>query len=185
MRGIDHIGLTVPSVDEATRFLAAAFDATVLYDTLPASGPSRGGAVTTSRLGVAADVREERVRMLRLPDGPGIELFEFRAEVRHDPAVPSDLGWQHVALYVDDVAAALARAVGAGASALGEPRPLPGPEAGPDNVFVYLRAPWGATIELVSYPSPQPYEAGTALRRWRPAASGSAASSASSSASSS
>lgn len=36
------------------------------------------------------------------------------------------------------------------------------------NRYLYARAPRGSTVELVSYPSSQAYEAGTQLRRWRP-----------------
>lgn len=106
--------------------------------------------------------------MLALPDGPGIELFAYDPPGR-SPALPHDLGWQHLALYVDDLDATLARAVEAGADPLAPPHPLPGPEAGPANRFAYLRTPWGSTLELVTYPDPQPYEEETARRRWRPA----------------
>ncbi|MFJ3385537.1 MULTISPECIES: VOC family protein [unclassified Curtobacterium] len=165
---MDHVGLTVPDVDAATEFLAAAFDAVVLYDTLPADAPPKGGHATDRRLGVPDGAREVRVRMLALPDGPGIELFAFDGAPQHDPAVPTDLGWQHLALYVDDLDATLDRVVTAGAVALGVPRPLPGPEAGERNRFVYVRTPWGSTIELLTYPDPQPYEQSTDRRRWHP-----------------
>jgi hypothetical protein len=36
--------------------------------------------------------------------------------------------------------------------------------------YTYARTPWGSTVELVSYPSPQAYEARADLRRWRPSA---------------
>ncbi|MCC8908601.1 VOC family protein [Curtobacterium sp. GD1] len=168
VRGVDHIGLTVPDVDAASAFLVDAFGAEVLYDTLPDDQPPKGGAATTSRLGVPGDAREVRIRMLALPDGPGIELFAFDHVEQDAPAVPSDLGWQHLALYVDDLDATLDRVVAAGATALGAPRPLPGPEAGDRNRFVYVRTPWGSTVELLTYPDPQPYEEHTSRRRWHP-----------------
>lgn len=108
VRGVDHIGLTVPDVDAATTFLVEAFDAVVLYDTLPVDAPPRGGHETDERLGVPEGAREVRVRMLALPDGPGMELFSFDGAPERTPAVPTDLGWQHVALYVDDLDATLA-----------------------------------------------------------------------------
>jgi len=40
----------------------------------------------------------------------------------------------------------------------------------PGNRYVYARTPWGSTVELVTYPSTQAYQAGTPLRRWRPPA---------------
>jgi len=168
VRGIDHVGVTVPDVEAATDFLVRAFDAEVLYDTLRADEPPKEGPATTGRLGVPGTAREVRIRMLALPGGPGIELFAFDHVDQDDPAVPSDLGWQHLALYVDDLDATLERVVTAGATAPGEPRPLPGPEAGDRNRFVYVRTPWGSTVELLTYPDPQPYEEQTSRRRWHP-----------------
>ncbi|MFC0038780.1 VOC family protein [Actinomadura rayongensis] len=167
-RGIDHIGVTVPDLDAATRFFVEAFDAAVLYDTLRRDDGPVGGPDTERRLGVPAGTAEVAIRMLALPNGPGIELFEFRTPRRRDPAVPSDLGWQHVAFYVDDLDAAAARVSRAGGIPLGDPRPLPGPESGPRNRFWYARTPWGGTLELLTYPDPQPYEETTDLRRHRP-----------------
>ncbi|WP_371277305.1 VOC family protein, partial [Streptomyces albidoflavus] len=51
VRGIDHIGLTVPDLEGATRFLADALGAEVLYDTLPAHrGPVGGPAGAVGRV---------------------------------------------------------------------------------------------------------------------------------------
>src|SRR5688572_30646612 len=47
--------------------------------------------------------------------------------------------------------------------------PLPGPEGGEGNRFIYARTPWGLTVELISYPAPMAYERhNDARRRWRP-----------------
>ncbi|CAI4170157.1 VOC family protein [Streptomyces albidoflavus] len=100
VRGIDHIGLTVPDLEAATRFLADALGAEVLYDTLPAGRGPVGGPETEQRLGVPPGTRQLAIRMLALPDGPGIELFAYDPPGR-SPAL-HDLGWQHLALYVDD-----------------------------------------------------------------------------------
>lgn len=164
------MGLTVPCVEAATAFFAAALGARVLYDTLRHEDGPVCGAQAERRLGVPAGTQELAIRMLALPDGPGVELFEFRGPRQRDPAIPADLGWQHVAIYVDDVDAAARRVVAAGGQVLSDPTPLPRIEAGPRNRFVYCATPWGSTLELVSYPDPQPYEATTPLRRWRPRA---------------
>ena len=127
VRGIDHVGVTVPDVEAATDFLVAAFDAEVLYDTLPADEPPKGGPVTTDRLGVPGTAREVRIRMLALPGGPGIELFAFDHVDQDRPAVPSDLGWQHLALYVDDLGATLERVPPQGPPPSGNRGRCPGP----------------------------------------------------------
>jgi hypothetical protein len=48
------------------------------------------------------------------------------------------------------------RAAGKGGRhALSAPAELPGGDAGPGNRYLYARTPWGSTVELVTYPSPQ------------------------------
>lgn len=168
VRGIDHIGITVPDLEAATRFFANAFGAIVLYDALPHSTPGRSGPELEARLGVPAGTEQVAIRLLGLTDGPSIELFEYRSPVQAVPATPSDYGWQHVAFYVDDIEGVAGDVVAAGGITLGQPRPLPHLEAGPANRFLYCRTPWGSTLELISYPDPQPYEQHTGMRRWRP-----------------
>ena len=53
------------------------------------------------------------------------------------------------------------RIVAAGGTALEGPLRLPREESGEGNRWLYTVAPWGGIIELVSYPSPQGYEATT------------------------
>ncbi|WP_456302162.1 VOC family protein, partial [Streptomyces diastaticus] len=130
VRGIDHVGVTVPDLEAATRFLVDALGAEVLYDTLPAGQGPVGGPETEQRLGVPPGTRQLAIRMMALPDGPGLELFAYEPPGR-SPALPSDLGWQHLALYLDDLDAARARAVAAGARPHAPPPPPPRPGAGP------------------------------------------------------
>jgi len=117
---------------------------------------------------VRAGVRWVSSQLLRLGEGPSIELFEYDDEHRREPPSASDLGIQHFAVYVDDIDAARDRIVAAGGIALEGPSILSGAEAGAGNQWLYTLAPWGGIIELVSYPSPQEYESKTTLRRWRP-----------------
>ncbi|MFT8395964.1 VOC family protein [Propionibacterium sp.] len=156
LHGIDHIGLTVPDIEQATAFLVDALDAEVLYDTLKKSDPPRQGPETAQRLGIPVAMTQRAIRMIRLPNGPGIELFEYEGPDQRGPVVPSDIGWQHIAFYVDDVDAALTKVEAAGGSRTADPRDLAGVESGEGNRFVYVKTPWGSTIELISYPDPQP-----------------------------
>ena len=180
VRGIDHIGVTVPDLETATLFLTRAFGAVVLYDTLRRHDGPRGGPDVERRLGVPAGTQQLAVRMLALPgegadvEGPGIELFEFQGPRREPPARPCDFGWQHVAFYAEDLDEAVRSCVAAGATLLAEPQPLPGPEAGEHNRFAYLHTPWGSTLELLTYPDPQPWERAASRHRARPAPSGAA-----------
>ncbi|MFD0338002.1 hypothetical protein ACFVH0_04810 [Streptomyces sp. NPDC127117] len=74
-----------------------------------------------------------------------------------------------MALYADDLDAAVRDCVAAGASLLAAAQPLPGPEAGEHNRFAYLRTPWGSTLQLLTYPDPQPWERTATRRSGRPA----------------
>jgi catechol 2,3-dioxygenase-like lactoylglutathione lyase family enzyme len=170
VRAIDHVGITVPSIEEASAFLVAAFGAEVVFDMQP-SAPSDSTAPAPddqARLGVRPGVRWRSSRLLRLGEGASIELFEYEDAGQRTPPTVSDLGINHFAVYVDDIHAAQERVIAAGGSSLEGPLLLPGPESGDDNWWLYTVAPWGGTIELVSYPGDQGYEATTNVRRWRP-----------------
>jgi catechol 2,3-dioxygenase-like lactoylglutathione lyase family enzyme len=167
VRGVDHIGITVPDIEAATRFLTEAFGAVVLYDML--DGPLSGELIETA-LEVPKGTVLEHIRMMRLGESASIELFRYSHVEQRKPVVPSDFGLQHFCVYVDDIDAAAKRFAAAGGTCFGEPMDLPGKDAGAGNRFLYCRAPWGTVIELVTYPSPQAYEATTKIRRWRPPA---------------
>jgi catechol 2,3-dioxygenase-like lactoylglutathione lyase family enzyme len=167
IRAVEHIGLTVPDLEQATTFFAEAFGAQKIYDMIDA--PLSGPAIEKG-LGVPEGAVIEAIRMLRLGNGPNIELFTYSGVAQGDPVVPSDYGLQHFCVYVDDIDAAAAQLEKAGGTLLSAPGDLPGGDAGPGNRYVYTRTPWGSTVELVTYPSEQAYEVGTQLRRWRPTA---------------
>jgi catechol 2,3-dioxygenase-like lactoylglutathione lyase family enzyme len=106
---------------------------------------------------------------LRCANGANIELFEFSSpHQREEFPRPSDVGIQHLALYVDDLDAATEHLRRHGVNLMSGPNALPGPEAGEDNRFIYARTPWGLTVELISYPAPMAYEQHSDARRWRP-----------------
>jgi catechol 2,3-dioxygenase-like lactoylglutathione lyase family enzyme len=172
VRAIDHVGITVPSIPEASAFLVAALGAEVVYDMRPeVPSTSDPGPDDQARLGVRAGVRWKSSRLLRLGEGASIELFEYDDAQQRTPPTVSDLGIQHFAVYVDDIHAARDRIVAEGGTALEGPLLLPGPEEGDGNWWLYTVAPWGGIIELVSYPTRQAYEATATTRRWRPAPS--------------
>lgn len=168
LRGLDHVGLAVHDIEAATAFLRAGLGAEVIYETLKKGEDAQEGPGTEERLGLARGARITAIRMLRLGHGPGLELFQIEAPEQDAPARASDLGWQHIAVYADDLDAALRRFEAAGGTILGKPHELPPKERGPGNRFCYARAPFGALVEFITYPSPQPYEAETPLRRWKP-----------------
>lgn len=169
IRGIDHIGITVPDIDTATQFLIAAFGAEVIYESLSRADPPIEGPETEEMFQLSKGTKTVAVRMIKLQHGPGIELFEMHAPQQREPVRSSDFGLQHFALYVDDMPAAVAQFTAAGGVIFDHPTPILFPlENGSGNMFCYGRTPWGTVIELITLPSPPPYEQQTPLRRWRP-----------------
>ena len=170
VRAIDHVGVTVPDIEAAARFFADALGAEPLYEMAPTQPATDENArLEQAQLGTRPGTRWRQALMMRLGDGPCIELFDYEDPNRRPAVTPTDLGVQHFAIYVDDIDAVRGRMVAAGATALDGPSPLNGPEAGDGNKWLYVQAPWGGVIELVTDPSSQPWEQTTSLRRWKPA----------------
>jgi catechol 2,3-dioxygenase-like lactoylglutathione lyase family enzyme len=164
MRGVDHVGITVPDIEQATRFFVDVLGCELLYRREPPRDDS-----PRHRLGVPAGTRIQSVHFLRCANGANIELFEFSSpDQREDFPRPSDVGIQHLAIYVDDLDAAAEHLRRHGVKLMDGPNPLPGPEAGEGNRFIYARTPWGLTVELISYPAPMAYQQHSDARRWRP-----------------
>jgi len=169
MRGIDHIGLTVRNIEDAERFLINGLGARFIYETLNRSMEPFAGPATEKMMQGPVGLKVSRIRMYEMAIGPGIELFEYDEVEEQRPALRGcDIGWQHIAIYVDDIQHAIDRAVEAGAKLLNEPWDLTRAESGPGNKFCFIQAPFGALIELITYPSIQPYGKQTDLRRWKP-----------------
>nr|WP_318383120.1 VOC family protein [uncultured Enterobacter sp.] len=166
--GMDHIGITVPDIEQATTFLCDALGAELIYTSVSPGDPlDQDAQQHTLRLAPGTQVKA--VRMLKLHHGPGIELFEMHGADQHDPPRASDYGLQHFAVYAKDIDAAIRRFVQVGGVMFTEPKALSFPtERGEGNVFCYGRTPWGGIIEFISRPSPMPYEHNTPLRRWQP-----------------
>jgi len=169
VRGIDHIGITVPNIEDATLFFKQAFGAQVLYHSVDAESDDIDHDAQQHTLRLFPGTKIRAIRMLALPNGPGIELFEMHGPEQGMPARASDFGLQHFALYVDDFESAITAFTRAGGEIFTEPEPLSFPaERGTGNAFCYGQTPWGSIIELISWPTPMPFEKETNLRRWKP-----------------
>ena len=165
-RDVAHVGVTVPDLDEAVAFFTGALGGDLLYR----EGPFRDdGPWMTDHLGVdRGDVL--RLAAVRLGPSTNVELLEYRgADADAAPASNAHAGTVHLALYVDDLDAALGYLRRQpGVAVQGEPtRLVQGPTAG--LTFVYVRAPWGLQLELLTYPGRLPYEDETPHRLRPPA----------------
>jgi len=166
VRGIEHVGITVPDLEAATKYFADVLGAVFVYDVLkkPDLGPE-----LEATLGVPKGSVVKQVRLIRLGDGANLELFEYSVpEGQRQANRPCDFGLQHFAICVDDIEAVAARVTKFGGKVLNRIMDLPDLDGGKNNRFVYTNLPWGGTMELITFPSPQNYTATTSVRKWVP-----------------
>lgn len=166
-RGIQHLGVTVPDIDEATRFLREGLGAQVAYDGLTRDDEPRSGEEVERQLGLPSGAAIRRQRMVVIGEGPGLELFEISGEQRAASGL-ADLGLHHVSLYCDDIEACLERLVAAGGEPYSEVHGNSRHEDSPGNGSVYVRAPWGMIIELQTIPSGHYYPQDSESEVWMP-----------------
>lgn len=166
LRGTDHIGFTVPNLDEAVTFFVDVIGCEPFYELGPFQAEDDW---MTTHLNVAPRAVMRRLKFLRCRHGSNFELFEYEApgQNRTQPA-NSDVGGHHLAFYVDDMDSAVAYLRSKGVRILGEPTVrTSGPNGG--QTWVYFLSPWGMQLELVSFPNGKGYERETSARLWHPA----------------
>lgn len=148
LRRLDHIGFTVPDLDQAHAFLTEVLGCEYLYSL----GPYRHDDSDWMTTHLAVHPRAEMEnRWYRCGDQAVFEVFRYDAPDQRD-AMPrnSDVGGHHIALYVDDLDVAIAHLHDAGVEVFAGPTASSGPAEG--NRWIYFRSPWGMQFELVSYP---------------------------------
>jgi len=165
MHGTDHIGFTVPDLDEAERFLVDVLGAVRVY-TLGAKRADDDFMAT--HLGVHPRTAINEIRFYRLGNGSNLEVFHYDSADGQAPQPRnSDIGGHHLALYVDDMDAAVAFLRAQGVEVMGEPVTSAGASTG--QRWLYFRSPWGMQFELVSFPQGKAYEKDADTLLWHPA----------------
>lgn len=148
---LDHLGLTVPDLDDAVAFFVRVLGAELV---------SRDGPLVWDDPHVPPGPTLLGAAMLSLPPDGLIELLRFAPQTsasetprgtdrRAGTPVPAATG-HHVAIRVPDLNAAVQvlRRV-PGVSLRGAPRTMPPGRARAGIRFVYVRTPWGLAIELI------------------------------------
>lgn len=166
LRGTDHIGFTVPNLEEAVDFFVNVIGCEPFHYLGPFQSADDW---MQTHLNVHPRAVMKRLRFLRCRNGASFEIFEYESPDQN-PQQPknSDIGGHHIAFYVDDIHASIAYLKGKGVRILGEPTVRDtGPHAG--QTWIYFLTPWGMQLELVSYPGGKGYERETTARLWHPA----------------
>ncbi|MEU1953517.1 VOC family protein [Nocardia rhamnosiphila] len=159
---VDHIGLTVPDLDQAIAFFVELFGCEVVYT----AGPyDNVGYIWTGE----DEPEPARVRLAVLTHNRShnFELLEYRSDTtpdRSEPPRPSSPGGAHIAFYVEDIEGTVERLKShPDIHFLGAlEREVGGPIHGLD--WVYVRTPWGLVIELLHWRHGLPYEEKTTAR---------------------
>lgn len=151
---LDHIGFTVPDLDEASAWLVDVLGCEYLYRLGPFADE---GTWMADHLHVDPRAVMRELRFFRCGGQAVFEVFAYEApERRLTPPRNSDVGGHHVALYVDDLDAAVSYLRERGVHVLGEPTTSRGASAG--QRWVYFLSPWGMQFELVSYPGGKAFD---------------------------
>lgn len=165
LRGTDHIGFTVPDMDQAIEFFVNVIGCEPFFELGPLQSD---GDWMKVHLNVHPAAVARRVKFMRCGFGSNFEIFEYTSpdQNRVQPR-NSDIGGHHLAFYVDDIHASIAYLRGKGIEVLGEPTSrTTGPNGG--QTWVYFLAPWGMQFELVSFPRGKAYERDIDRRLWQP-----------------
>lgn len=167
-RGIEHIGMTVPDIEQAERFFIKAFGAETLYSLVTKGEEPQGPADMHKVNGLLPGTAMISMRMMRLGNGPNIELFEISdsGEGRKEAAGINDRGLHHFSIYVDDIEAAAKAFTDAGGIMTDGPVDLFRQEGGEGNQCWFGRFPWGTWLEIISFPSGVKSISGA--DRWKP-----------------
>ena len=162
---VDHIGFTVPDLDQAHAFLVDVLGCEYLYRLGPFASDDDWMA---EHLAVDPRAVMRELRFYRLGGQAIFEVFDYEAPDKRR-ALPrnSDDGGHHIAIYVDDLDAAVAYLHEQGVTVLGEPTSSKGASEG--QRWVYFLSPWGMQFELVSFPQGKAYEKDATIKLWHPA----------------
>lgn len=164
---VDHVAWTVPDLDAAVRFFVEVLGGEELFRAGPFSDPA--GSWMSDQFDVPARASGV-LAMVRLGPSQVVELLEWdTAEQNRAWPHNHDLGATHIAIQVEDIAAAGDYLRSHGCTPCAEPVHLENtPHAG--ITIQYVRTPIGLYLELVNTPSTSlPYEATSAARLLTPA----------------
>jgi catechol 2,3-dioxygenase-like lactoylglutathione lyase family enzyme len=166
LRGQDHTGVTVPDMKQAVEFFTEVVGCKKAMSFGPFADDK--GTFMQDLLGVHPKAVIEEITLITCGPGSNIELFKYTAPDQKDAKpLNSDIGGFHIALYVDDVAAAKAYLESKGVATRMGPLPVnEGPAAG--QTILYFQAPWGLQLEAISYPNGMAYEKDAETVLWSP-----------------
>jgi len=166
LRGTEHIGFTVPDLDEAERFFVDIIGCEKVYSLGPFIREDDDWM--TQQLNVHPRSVMRELRFFRCKNGPNFEIFQWETpEGQKSQPKNTDIGGHHLAFYVDDIDEAVAYLRSQGVTILGDI--VASQNASFGQRWVYFLTPWGMQCELVSFPGGKAYEQDSPVLLWHPA----------------
>ena len=164
VRGMDHVGITVPDIAEARAWFEDVIGCYTPLRFGPFSDPT--GTFMQDLLEVHPRAVIPEINVLRCGTGSNIELFEYTSPDQDTRlARNSDFSGHHLAFYVEDIDVAVAYMEAKGVRKFFGPFPVTdGPAAG--QTINYFQAPFGTYVELISYPDGMAYEQTARHKLW-------------------
>jgi catechol 2,3-dioxygenase-like lactoylglutathione lyase family enzyme len=154
LQGVDHVGINVPNLNEAVRF----FTTVLGFAPVTQIGPVLLDATWKKANRLQAGTGPVTIKMVWAGTGASIELFQYQptgGSTRQPGG--DDIGATHISFYTSDIQAGVAYLRAKGVKLLSEPiTTKDGDTAG--DTWVYFETPWGAKMELNSYPDGKAYE---------------------------
>ena len=152
---IDHVSLTVADIDAAIDFYTRVFGAELAYrmgpfDAAEIPAMDDGRDWTEAHINVAG--ARLLIAMLKMPDGLGMELFQYDKPDSASDAPPRncDVGCRHLCIEVEDLDASVKLLADNGCTPMaGSIDMLDGPC--PPSRSWYVLDPFGHQLELVEY----------------------------------
>lgn len=164
LAGTEHIGFTVPDLDQADEFLVDVLGCQRFYTLGPYIHDDDW---MQTHLRVHPRTVMKRLNFYRCGNGANFEVIEFEAADRQrEQPRNSDIGGHHIALYVAEIDAAVSYLRERGVTVLDGPTSSSNASLG--QRWVYFVSPWGMQFELVSFPGGKAYEATGPQRLWHP-----------------
>ena len=163
---VDHLGVTVPDLQQAIGFFTKVLGAEFLFSFQEGPGTTNPADLNKA-FGVPADSKLQ-IATLRLGPTLNIELMEYETpDQRKVMPRNSDFDAPHIAFFVSDMDAAAGYLVEHGCKLFSGPLVSEGgPKAG--QAIRYFQAPWGMFLEILSRPEHMPYERHTTSRLFGP-----------------
>lgn len=119
MKGPDHIGFTVPNLEQAVTFFVDVLGCEPFFQLGPFKSDNNW---MQEQLKVHPRAEIPAIQLMRCANGSNLEIFEYVAPDQ-DSTHPknSDIGGHHIGFYVEDMDAAVAYLKEQGIKVLGEP----------------------------------------------------------------